>query len=451
VTFTVAASGSTPFSYQWQRNMVNISGATSSSYTIASTTFADNGAKFRCVVTNAFGNATSNEATLTVNAPPTITTHPASQTIVGGQPVTFTVAATGSTPFGYQWQRNMVNISGATSSSYTIAGTTFADNGAKFRCIVTNAFGNATSNEATLTVNAPPSITTHPASQTIAEGQPVTFTVAASGSTPFSYQWQRNMVNISGAISSSYTIAGTTFAENGAKFRCIVTNAFGNATSNEATLTVNAPPTITTHPASQTIAEGQPVTFTVAATGSTPLGYQWQRNMVNISGATSSSYTIAGTTLADNGAKFRCIVTNAFGNATSNEATLTVQPPPPLLLTEENTDIAIALSSVSALRDPFPLIDPFNLSTDRQTRITLFATNLDLLPDDTSSAVIAVAEDSLMNVYPLTVESVGKVPGLDWFSQIVVKLPSNLPSGQDVRVSITLHAQTSNKARIRIK
>ena len=115
-------------------------------------------------------------------------------------------------------------------------------------------------------------------------------------------------------------IAATAFADNGAKFRCVVTNAFGNATSNEATLTVNASPNINTHPSGLTVIQGQPATFMVAATGSTPLSYQWQRNQINISGANASSYTILNTTLADNGAKFRCVVTNAFGNATSNEA-----------------------------------------------------------------------------------------------------------------------------------
>src|SRR5258708_1938114 len=114
------------------------------------------------------------------------------------------VAATGSTPFSYQWQRNQINISGATASSYIIAWKVFADNGAKFRCVVTNAFGNATSNEATLTVNAPPGITTQPSDQTVMQGQPATFMVAATGSAPFSYQWQRNQVNISGATASSY-------------------------------------------------------------------------------------------------------------------------------------------------------------------------------------------------------------------------------------------------------
>ncbi len=90
--------------------------------------------------------------------PPTISQHPQSQSVVVGQTATFTVAATGATPFSYQWQRNTVDIAGANAASYTTPPVTLADNGAQYRCIVTNAFGNATSNSATLTVtqNAPP-------------------------------------------------------------------------------------------------------------------------------------------------------------------------------------------------------------------------------------------------------------------------------------------------------
>ncbi|HEV8367171.1 MAG TPA: hypothetical protein VGQ39_04395 [Pyrinomonadaceae bacterium] len=127
------------------------------------------------------------------------------------------------------------------------------------------------------------------------------------------------------------------------------------------------------------------------------------------------------------------------------------EPAPPILLREENTVSAIALSSVTNLREPFALTDMFNLGSDHPTRVVLFATNLDLLPGENSSAVTAVAEDSQMNVYPLTVESVRKVPGFDWVKQIVIKLPTNLPAGQDVQVSITAHMQTSNKALLRIK
>ena len=88
--------------------------------------------------------------------------------------------------------------------------------------------------------------------------------------------------------------------------------------------TATQAPTITQHPASQTVAVGQPATFSVTAGGTPPLSYQWQRNGANIAGATAASYTLASATLADNGAQFRCIVSNAAGSATSNSATLTV-------------------------------------------------------------------------------------------------------------------------------
>ena len=202
-------------------------------------------------------------------------------------------------------------------------------------------------------------------------------------------------------------------------------------------------PSISTHPSNQTVAQGAPATFNVVASGTSPLSYQWQRDQANIPGATSSSYTISSASMSDNGAKFRCVVTNAFGSATSNEATLTVQPPPPMLLTEQGSDSAIALASPTGFRDPFPLLDPFNLSSDNRTRVMLFGINL-------SSPINAQAEDAAMNVYPLTVEFVGNVPNLEGVTQLILILPANLPSGQSVLVSVN-SGQTSNKVRILIR
>jgi glucose/arabinose dehydrogenase len=83
-------------------------------------------------------------------------------------------------------------------------------------------------------------------------------------------------------------------------------------------------PSITQHPSSQTVAVGQPATFSVAAAGTPPLRYQWQRNGATIAGATAATYTLASTTAADSGTQFRVVVTNAYGSATSTAATLTV-------------------------------------------------------------------------------------------------------------------------------
>src|SRR4029077_15341328 len=140
-TFTVVATGTAPLSYQWQKNGVNIAGATAASYTTPATTTADSGATFQVVVSNTAGTVTSAAGTLTVNpAPvaPTITTQPGNQTVTAGQTATFTVVATGTAPLSYQWQKNGANITGATSTSYTTPVTTTADSGASFAVVVSN-------------------------------------------------------------------------------------------------------------------------------------------------------------------------------------------------------------------------------------------------------------------------------------------------------------------------
>jgi hypothetical protein len=332
-TFTVVANGTAPLSYQWLKNGVNVAGATSSSYTTPATTTADGGSTFDVVVSNTAGTATSNVATLTVNvAPvaPTITTQPANQTVTAGQTATFAAVATGTAPLSYQWQKNGANIAGATSSSYTTPATTTTDSGSPFRLVVTNTAGTATSNAATLTVNvAPvaPTITTQPANQTVTAGQTATFAAVATGTAPLSYQWQKNGANIAGATSSTYTTPATTSADTGSTFKVLVSNSSGSVTSNAATLTVNAAavaPAINTQPLNQTVTVGQTASFSVGATGSVPLSYQWQKNGAAINGANSSSYTTPATTSSDNGAQFTVAVSNSAGSVTSSPATLTV-------------------------------------------------------------------------------------------------------------------------------
>jgi len=98
----------------------------------------------------------SGTATVNGNGPvaPYITTPPANQTVTAGQTATFSVAATGTPPLTYRWQKNGADITGATSSSYSTPVTTAADDGEMFRVMVSNAAGNVTSNSAMLTVNA---------------------------------------------------------------------------------------------------------------------------------------------------------------------------------------------------------------------------------------------------------------------------------------------------------
>lgn len=94
-------------------------------------------------------------------APSRILTQPASQSVVVGQTATFSVTAAGQAPLSYQWRKGTVPIPGASGSIYTTAATTTSDSGSQFSVVVSNSAGNATSNEATLTVSAATDVLTH--------------------------------------------------------------------------------------------------------------------------------------------------------------------------------------------------------------------------------------------------------------------------------------------------
>ena len=138
----------------------------------------------------------------------------------------------------------------------------------------------------------------------------------------------------------------------------------------------------------------------------------------------------------------------SFGSGT----VVRVQFTDPMLISEFNSDSAVALDSVWLLRDPFSLTNPvINFSPEQRTRISLFGMNMGLLPGEDSSAVTVRAEDAQSVIYPAQVEFAGTVPGFDWLTQIVVKLPDNLPTNQSVLFSATLRGKTTNKVRVRIQ
>ncbi|MBN1129947.1 MAG: immunoglobulin domain-containing protein [Chitinispirillaceae bacterium] len=257
---------------------------------------------------------------------PVIVTQPASVTINAGQAATFTVAAVADPALmTYQWKKNGTNIESATSASYHIAAAQVADSGS-YTVFVANTIGNVTSSVAVLTVNFAPSITTQPVSQTITQGSPVTFTVAATGKPAPTYQWKKDGANISDATSASFFITSVQPAD-AASYTVTVSNSVSSVTSNAAVLTVNNGPAITTQPVSQTITAGSPVTFTVAASGNPAPTYQWKKDGNNISGATSATLTIASVQPADAGS-YTAVAANGIGSSTSNAAVLTVNYAP---------------------------------------------------------------------------------------------------------------------------
>ena len=170
---------------------------------------------------------------------PTITTQPVNKTVKVGNTDTFSVVASGTTPFTYQWYKWGSPISGANKATYITPATTDADNNSNYFVTVSNTAGTATSNTVYLTVVDPPVIQEQPQSLTVRAPAIATFTVYASGTYPMKYQWFKNGVAITGAIEYSYSIAETSTADSGAQFTVIVRNAAGSVTSAPATLTVN--------------------------------------------------------------------------------------------------------------------------------------------------------------------------------------------------------------------
>src|SRR5258706_5472906 len=129
---------------------------------------------------------------------------------------------------------------------------------------------------------------------------------------------------------------------------------------------------------------------------------------------------------------------------------VTQSAPNPTLLSEQTSSGAIALDSVTFVRDPFSLRTTHNFSSDQRTRISLFALNVELLPSENISVVSAQAEDQQHRIFLLPVEFVGRVPNFDWLTQINLLLPEELSAGEDLSMSISMRGLPSNKVTIRI-
>ena len=125
--------------------------------------------------------------------------------------------------------------------------------------------------------------------------------------------------------------------------------------------------------------------------------------------------------------------------------------PPPVLLTQESSLRSLALDSVTLKSDPFGVVNNNNFSTDQRSRISLFVVNAELAAGEPLSVITAQAENSVGTVFPLTVEHFGPVPNFNWLKQVVVKLPDELANSVEVRVSIKVRGQASNKVVVKVK
>jgi hypothetical protein len=267
-----------------------------------------------------YNNATDAVSVVVVAAPPVITGPPASQTNTVGQPVTFAVTATSCAALGYQWYFGASPLAGATNTTYNLA-SVLAANAGGYKVVVTNTSGSVTSSVATLTVlKATPVITW-------AAPAPITYGTALSGV----------QLNATASVAGSkvYTPASGTVPPVGTQVLTVVFTPTDTADYNSVTDTVSLvvggiPPAITTPPVSQTNTVCNPVTFTVTATGTAPLRYQWYLGGSPVAGATTNVYTI-GSVLVANAGAYQVVITNTAGSVTSSVANLTVLKATPVL------------------------------------------------------------------------------------------------------------------------
>lgn len=276
---------------------------------------------------------------------PAITSQPVDQTVLEGASATLSVAAVGVMPLSYQWRKDGVDIPGATATDYSIQAAHFADAGA-YTVMVANPYGSQASSAAILQVApVPPLFLNQPQSQNVFEGVSVLFSVTVAGTNPVTYQWHKDGVAIAGATQASYRLENVKLDDAG-EYRVEASNRAGSLLSAGATLRITelVPPLITVQPQSQSVRPGSRVTFSVLATGSEPLTYQWYRDGVSLPGATDPTLVLASAQVGNAGT-YNVVVNNEGGSASSDGATLSVTAQPLPTITLEPSGQTVALGS----------------------------------------------------------------------------------------------------------
>ncbi len=312
-TFSVTATGTGPFTYQWMENGKPITGATGSTYTTSATAAGQSGTVFTVVVTNAGGSATSGPATLTVMGP----TGPLAKSIVpsNATPVwgatvmlvpTFSggTATVGSNGVG----SSDITANAVSGASYPTPALTA---GKTYTLTVTDAKGNVVSTTCVVTPSVVALTPITPGAQTEAPGH-VTFSSTATGGLTNGVTWTASAGTFAGNVWTSPNAVGT--------YTITATSVDNPAISVTTTTTVSLP-VIGTQPVTQHDCSNGVLTLSVAANYAT--SYQWNLGGTPIVGATSATYVVANASSANAG-NYTVTVTNGAGSVTSNVAAVAV-------------------------------------------------------------------------------------------------------------------------------
>ena len=322
VIFEVAATGSAPITYQWNRDGVPLEGANFEKLIIENVEVASGGA-YSVAVGNVSNSVESDTVILTVAAPPLVADLAVDQQVAVGETVQLWVVAEGAGSFAYQWKREGIVVPGATRAEFTIENIDSLDAGL-YTVEITNSAGITASDPIMIDVVAAPEIVNHPESKQIGFGSRLILSVSATGS-DLEFQWYHDGEQITGANDAVFTVLNAGSVDSGS-YHVRVFNTVNSVKSDAANVVVVAPPQLLSQPKGGVAPIGGAFSFDVNARGAGDLEYQWRVDGVNIKGANHSALQLAGLELSDAGV-YTVEVTNAAGITTSEEAELDVLMP----------------------------------------------------------------------------------------------------------------------------
>ena len=306
-----------------------------------------------------------------------VTVSPTSLSLKVGETktLTATVAPPDATNPAVTWTSSDMDVATVASGKVTAKGVgkatitvTTAVGGKKATCAVTVAAADTA-----------PQITTQPKDTTANVGSKVTFTVSATGNPTPSYQWQvsaknstswvdiKNDAVYSGATTNTLTIANSSTTLDGCKYKCVVKNSAGSATSSAAALKLQEAPKFLSQPKDLTVEEGKEAYFSVTATGFPAPAYQWQisadgfkwdnieKTLSAYGGMTGNKLTISKTPYGYSGFRYRCVAAVAGLDAIESEmATLTVTEAPKSNIADQQIQINLykKLKDADGSKDP---------------------------------------------------------------------------------------------------
>ncbi|HIL72888.1 MAG TPA: hypothetical protein EYG44_01525, partial [Verrucomicrobia bacterium] len=360
VIFQVAVSGSKPLDYQWYFNGAPIEGAIEQDLKLTGVS-SESAGFYSLRVGNEGGETESDSVLLTVNLPLKLVSDLGDlMAMVGGSPK-FSVEVSGSAPVTYRWFKDGALLEEADGAVLKLEGLSLVDAGS-YQVEISNPVGMIKSGKASLDVVAMPEVVQAPASQRVVQGQPVLFSMIAGGSTPLSYQWLKDRVALEGETEPELQLENITISDE-ADYTVLVTNRGGTVESGVAALVVVVPVQITQEVEDSAVSEGSIARFTVEATGTGPLGYQWYYGGNPIDGADGSVFEIGIVKEGDRGL-YQVEVKNEAGRVRSREVKLIVSVMPKL--TRQVEDQAIVAGSALKLQASASGTEPLTYNWYRQ-------------------------------------------------------------------------------------